>query len=158
MTQLRTEEPGRGRESVWDYPRPPRLERSHRHLRIELAGEVVAETDRAFRVLETSHPPTYYIPPEDVRTELLRESERTTFCEFKGRAVYFDVEIDGEVAKNAAWTYPDPTPDFEPLAGYLAFYPAKMDRCTVDGEEVSAQAGGFYGGWVTSDLEGPFKG
>ncbi len=158
MPQRRTEESGRGQESVWDYPRPPRLERSHRHVRVELGGEVIAETDRAYRVLETSHPPTYYIPPEDVRTELLQESDRTTYCEFKGRAEYFDVRVDGRVVQNAAWAYPDPTADFEPLADYLAFYPAKMDRCTVDGEEVSAQGGGFYGGWITSDVTGPFKG
>jgi uncharacterized protein (DUF427 family) len=158
MTQHPREESGRGKESVWDYPRPPRLERSHRHVWVEFGGEVIAESDRAYRVLETSHPPTYYIPPEDVRIEHLDRSDRTTFCEFKGRAVYYDLEVDGRLAKDAAWAYPNPSPDFEALADYMAFYPSKMDRCTVDGEEVESQKGGFYGGWITSDVVGPFKG
>ncbi len=152
MAKLAIEEPGRVPESVWDYPRPPRLERSRRHIRVEFGGEVIAETDRAFRVLETSHPPTYYIPPEDVRTERLERSEHTSFCEWKGRAVYYDVEVDGHLVRNAAWSYPQPSPAFTDLTDCLAFYAAKMDRCTVDGEEVAAEAGGFYGGWITSDV------
>jgi uncharacterized protein (DUF427 family) len=158
MTQHSAGESGRGKESVWDYPRPPRLERSHRRVRVEFGGQIIAESDRAYRILETSHPPTYYIPPEDVKIRQLDRSGRTTFCEFKGRAVYYDVEVDGRVATDAAWSYPDPAPDFEALAGYVAFYPSKMDRCTVDGEEVESQKGGFYGGWITSDVVGPFKG
>lgn len=158
MSPMPTEESDRPPESIWDYPRPPRLERSHRHITVEFAGEIIAETDRALRVLETSHPPTYYIPPEDVRMEFLESSKHTTFCEFKGTATYYHVEVDEERAENAAWTYPSPARSFDDLTDYLAFYPAKMDQCTVDGEDVAAQEGGFYGGWITSDLEGPFKG
>lgn len=158
MSQIPVEESGRAVESVWEYPRPPRLERSHRHLAVEFGGRVIAESDRAFRVLETTHPPTYYIPREDVNTDVLERSERTTFCEWKGRATYYHVVVDGKRVENAVWSYLSPTSDFEPLAECLAFYPGKMDRCTVDGEEVQAQEGGFYGGWITSDVEGPFKG
>ncbi|QDG49469.1 DUF427 domain-containing protein [Persicimonas caeni] len=158
MSPLPTEESGRPAESVWDYPRPPRLEQSRRRITVEFGGEVIAETDRALRILETSHPPTYYIPPEDVRMEFLERSKRSTFCEWKGHAAYYHVDVDGEHAENAAWTYPSPAPAFDDLTDYVAFYPGKMDRCTVDGEEVAAQEGGFYGGWITSDIEGPFKG
>lgn len=158
MSPLSSEQSDRPRESVWDYPRPPRLEQSRRHITVELDGEVIAETDRALRVLETSHPPTYYIPPEDVRFDLLSRSEHSTFCEWKGRASYYHLELGGERVENAAWTYPAPAPAFEDLTDYVAFYPSKMDRCTVDGEEVESQQGGFYGGWITADVEGPFKG
>jgi len=151
-------EPGPGQESVWDYPRPPRLEPSGRHVRVEFGGKTVAETRRALRVLETSHPPVYYIPPEDVRVEFLRRSERQTVCEWKGIAIYYDVVVGDRAAPDAAWCYPDPEPVFAPLARYVAFYPGRMDACYVDGERVAAQPGDFYGGWITSDIDGPFKG
>ena len=145
-------------ESVWDYPRPPRVEQSSRRVRVVFNGVTVAETTRAVRVLETSHPPVYYIPPEDVRTEYVRPSRRRTFCEFKGEACYYDVEVDGRVAEDAAWYYPHPVGGYEVLCGHLAFYPGRVDACFVDDEQVQPQEGDFYGGWVTSDITGPFKG
>lgn len=147
-----------GRESVWDYPRPPRLERTSRHLRVELAGAVLADTRRAWRVLETSSPPTYYFPPQDVAMEHLIESSRHTWCEWKGEAGYCHVVVGETRRENAAWFYARPSPGFEPIRDHVAFYPGPMDACTVDGERVQAQPGDFYGGWITSDLIGPFKG
>lgn len=150
-------EPGPGQESVWDYPRPPRLEVTERHLVVALAGTVVAETRRAHRVLETSQPPAYYLDPADVRTDLLRPSAEATFCEWKGQASYFDVVVGDAVAAAAVWTYLDPTPSFTAIRGHLAFYAQRLD-CSVDGEAVTANEGSFYGGWITSDVVGPFKG
>ncbi len=135
------------------------MEPTDEHVVVELGGGVVAETRRALRVLETSHPPVYYVPIEDVVDGALRPSARRTFCEFKGWAAYVDVVgADGRVAPDAGWTYPEPTPGFEVLAGTVAFYPGRMDRCLVDGEQVRAVQGDFYGGWVTSRVAGPFKG
>lgn len=146
------------RENVWDYPRPPRLEPTTRRLVVEAGGKVIADSVRGYRVLETSHPPTYYIPSEDCAVELLRPASRRTSCEFKGAARYFDLVLPDETRSVCVWCYPSPTPDFAPLKDCLSFYAGAMDRCLVDGEEVQAQAGRFYGGWVTSDIEGPFKG
>jgi uncharacterized protein (DUF427 family) len=151
-------EPGPGQESVWDYPRPPRLEEFSKAIKVVTCGEAIAETNRAKRVLETSHPPVYYIPPEDIRLEVLVATHKQSFCEWKGSAYYFDVVIGEQRIQEAAWAYPSPTGNFEPIRDYLAFYPHLMDACFVDGERVRAQAGGFYGGWVTSDIVGPFKG
>ncbi|MCD6640419.1 MAG: DUF427 domain-containing protein [Nocardioides sp.] len=146
-------------ESVWDYPRPPLVVPSHEHVVIELDGETVVDTRRSLRVLETSHPPVYYVPIEAVSPGLLRPVEGTTWCEFKGTASYFDVVApSGRTIARGAWHYPQPTPGFEALAGHVAFYPGRMDRCTVDGETVVAQPGDFYGGWITSRVTGPFKG
>jgi len=145
-------------ESVWDYPRPPRLEATSKRLRVIFAGVTVADTTRGLRVLETSHPPTYYIPPDDVEENLLVPSPRTSLCEWKGQARYWTVRVGEKEARDVAWSYPNPNPDFREIQDHLAFYPGPMDACFVDGEEVRAQAGGFYGGWVTRDLEGPFKG
>ncbi len=147
-----------GKECVWDYPRPPRLEPTSRHLRVELAGVTLAETRNAFRVLETSHPPVYYLPPEDVASQYLAASSRRSFCEWKGAASYYDVVVGDTRRNDAAWFYPHPTPAFAPIRNYLAFYPGTMDGCFVDGERVQAQPGDFYGGWITSDIVGPFKG
>jgi len=144
-------------ESVWDYPRPPRIEASRRRVRVEFAGEVIAETVRAVRVLETSHPPVYYIPPADVRRRFLRLSRRRTYCEFKGAAGYYDVVVGEREARDAAWYYPEPRPEYEALRDHIAFYPGRVDAW-VDDERVRAQAGDFYGGWVTAEIEGPFKG
>jgi uncharacterized protein (DUF427 family) len=149
--------PGPGQESVWDYPRPPRLEPTGEHVVVRLAGAVVADTRAAFRVLETSQAPAYYLPPGDVRSELLTPSDRRSFCEWKGTASYFDVTVGDVVARAAAWSYPEPTRPFAPIAGYLSFYPQLVD-CFVDGEQVGPMPGGFYGGWVTSRVVGPFKG
>lgn len=150
--------PGPGQESVWDYPRPPRLEESTRHIQVVVDGTVIAETRRAKRVLETSHPPTYYIPPQDVHMEFLKRTPGTSWCEWKGRASYYDVVVGERVIPQAAWTYASPVPEFESLRDHIAFYPSKVDRCSVDGETVTAQEGDFYGGWITSDVVGPFKG
>ncbi len=147
-----------GKECVWDYPRPPRLEPTPRHIRVEFAGVTLADTRAAFRVLETSHPPVYYVPPQDVAMEHLIESSRSSFCEWKGQAGYYDVVVGDARLVSAAWFYRDPTPRFQPIRDHVAFYPAPMDGCFVDGERVACQPGDFYGGWITQDLVGPFKG
>jgi uncharacterized protein (DUF427 family) len=147
-------------ESVWDYPRPPRLEPSARLIEVRLAGVTIASTSRGHRVLETSHPPVYYIPREDVLDGVLEVVRGGgSFCEWKGSATYLDVRApNGRRVPRGAWTYKRPTPEYVAIADAVAFYPALMDRCTVDGERVRPQPGGFYGGWVTDDLVGPFKG
>ena len=145
-------------ESVWDYPRPPKVEASQRRVRVEFAGETIAETTRAYRVLETSHPPVYYIPPEDVHSEFLRPSRRQTYCEFKGQASYYDLVARGREVRDVAWYYPEPTPRFEAIRDHVAFYPGRVDAAWVDDEQVAAQEGDFYGGWITAEIEGPFKG
>jgi uncharacterized protein (DUF427 family) len=146
------------KESVWSYPRPPRVEDCEREVSVALGGEVIARTKRAKRVLETSQPPVYYIPFEDVLPDVLLRSERRSFCEFKGSARYYTVRSGSRTENDAAWYYPQPSAGFEAIANHVAFYPGRMDECTVDGERVQPQAGGFYGGWITSDVEGPFKG
>jgi len=145
-------------ESVWDYPRPPAVTRCERTVRIELGGVVIAESGRALRVLETSHPPTLYLPLDDVAAGVLAPAAGSSFCEFKGRAVYFDVAAGGRVAERAAWHYPEPDPAYAALLGHVSFYPGRMDACWLGEERVRAQAGDFYGGWITADLAGPFKG
>ena len=151
-------EPGPGQESVWDYPRPPRLEPVSERLSVHFDGQLVAQTDRAYRVLETSHPPTYYIPPEDVRMDLLEQTEAASFCEWKGRARYFTIIGPNRRSENAAWCYVGPTETFAPIDGYLSFYANKVDACYVGEEQVQPQEGDFYGGWITSKVVGPFKG
>jgi uncharacterized protein (DUF427 family) len=145
-------------ESVWDYPRPPRVEPSTRRIRVVLRGVTVADTTRALRVLETSHPPVYYIPPEDVRREYLRPTRRRTFCEFKGQATYHDLVVGEHVVRDAAWCYPDPAAGFAAIRDHLAFYPGRVDAAFVDDERIRPQEGDFYGGWRTDDIVGPFKG
>ena len=157
-------------ESVWQYPRPPRLEASTRHLRIEHAGLILAETNQSLRVLETSHPPVYYLPPNDVAMEYLRPSRRSgSVCEFKGAATYWTLDLSRGMEKpeagrgalvvlDAAWCYENPLKDYAALRGYFAFYASRVDACYVDDERVIAQPGDFYGGWITSDIVGPFKG
>lgn len=152
------ETPGPGQESVWDYPRPPRLEPFTGSITIELGGETIASTATGWRVLETSHPPTYYLPPEAFSSGALRPTEGASWCEWKGQASYFDLIGGGRVASRAAWTYRRPTRPFADIAGAVAVMAALVDRCTVNGEQVLPQPGGFYGGWVTSTLAGPFKG
>jgi uncharacterized protein (DUF427 family) len=147
-------------ESVWDYPRPPRLEATSRLLRVTHAGAVVAETRRGMRILETSHPPVYYFPPGDVAMRLLRPSARRgTFCEFKGVASYWDLLVEGlPPVTQVAWSYSDPSKAYAGLRDFLAFYASRVDACFVDEEQVSPQPGDFYGGWITSHVTGPFKG
>ena len=147
-----------GQESVWDYPRPPRLERSPRSIEVFAGGRRIAATKAALRVLETSHPPVYYVPLADIEPGVLQPAARQTFCEFKGAASYYDLVVDSRIVRNAAWYYPSPTRGFEDMADHVAFYPGLVDRCVVDGEEVRAQPGDFYGGWITGDIVGPFKG
>jgi uncharacterized protein (DUF427 family) len=152
------EVPGPGQESVWDYPRPPRVETTGETVEIRLGGRVVAHSTRALRVLETSHPPTYYVPVGDFVAGSLRPAAGSSWCEFKGTAAYVDVVAGPVVAPRSGWSYPRPSPGFEALVDHVAVMPAEMDECTVDGEVVTPQEGGFYGGWVTSRVVGPFKG
>ncbi|WP_019502179.1 DUF427 domain-containing protein [Pseudanabaena sp. PCC 6802] len=150
--------PQPGQESVWDYPRPPRLEASPKHIRVIFNDVAIADTRNARRVLETSHPPVYYIPPEDIKMEYLERSRNSSFCEWKGLAGYYSISVNGQQCQNAAWFYPNPTPAFAAIRDCVAFYPHLMDACYVDGEKVEPQPGGFYGGWITKDIVGPFKG
>ena len=145
-------------ENVWDYPRPPRLERVPVPVVVVFGGVEIVRSVDAWRVLETSHPPTYYVPPGDVAPGALAPAAGMSFCEWKGRARYFDVSAGGRLARRAAWSYPEPTPAFAGLAGLVAFYPGPMDRCMVGEMVVEPQPGDFYGGWVTPNLRGPFKG
>jgi uncharacterized protein (DUF427 family) len=145
-------------ESVWDYPRPPALEPDERRVRVVFAGETVADTTDAKRVLETSHPPVYYLPPTDVRTDRLEKEARTSLCEFKGRADYYTLRAGGRTAEHAAWAYADPVDRYAALASHFAFYLSKVDAGYVGEEEAQPQEGDFYGGWVTDEVEGPFKG
>jgi uncharacterized protein (DUF427 family) len=139
-------------ESVWDYPRPPRVEPSARHIVIAHAGITIADTSRAMRLLETSHPPTYYIPQADLAMHLL------CFCEFKGIATYWNLQNGDKQLDEVAWSYASPTAPYVGLKDHLAFYAGRVDACTVDGELVLPQPGDFYGGWITSHVSGPFKG
>ena len=147
-----------GQESVWDYPRPPRVAASSEAVEVYLGGEVVARSSATYRVLETSHPPTYYLPASAFADGALRPAEGTTFCEWKGLASYYDLVAGGRAAPRACWTYPTPARGFEVLVDHVAVMPGAVDACLVDGERVVAQPGGFYGGWITSRVAGPFKG
>ncbi len=149
---------GEGQESVWDYPRPPRLEESDELVEIELGGQTIARTTRSWRVLETSHPPTYYLPREAFAAGVLQETAGSSFCEWKGSATYFDLVGGERVATAGGWTYLSPSRDFTALTGAIGVTPLAVDRCLVDGEVVRPQEGGFYGGWITSRVVGPFKG
>ena len=155
---MHRETPGPGQESVWDYPRPPRVEPSAELVEVVLGGQVVARTRASYRVLETSHPPTYYLPRDAFAEGALKPVPGSTFCEWKGRASYFDLAVAGRTAARAAWTYADPTDGFLALLDHVAVMPGLVDECRVEGERVRAQAGGFYGGWVTDRVVGPFKG
>ena len=150
----------RAKESVWDYPRPPRVEPLDRHVRIVLGGETIAESDRALRVLETASPPTIYVPREDVHEGVLIEAGNDihTECEWKGTASYVHAEAGGKRAQRVAWFYPEPKQGFEQLAGHLAFYPRRVDAAYLDDELATPQPGAYYGGWITEEIEGPFKG
>jgi uncharacterized protein (DUF427 family) len=151
------EEPGPGQESVWDYPRPPRVEVTGDRIRVEFAGRTVIDTTDAVRVLETSHPPVYYLPRSAVAAEL-EPAPGATVCEFKGAARYLTLTVGDRRAEAALWYYPHPAPGYESLHGRVAVYPSRVDRCEVDGEQVVPQPGDFYGGWITSRVAGPFKG
>ena len=155
---LPTAELTAGLENVWDFPRPPRIEPVTRRLAVEVWGRLVAETTEGLRVLETSHPPTYYFPRADIAEEMLVRGRQRTVCEFKGSATYWDLKIGHQTVPSIAWGYADPWPGYESLTGHLAFYPAKCTRCLVGDEVATHQPGDFYGGWITRHLRGPFKG
>ena len=158
MPPVRPTPPGPGQESVWDYPRPPALEPVGETVRIAFGGREIARTDAALRVLETSHPPTVYLPPDAFLPGALEARPETSGCEWKGLAVYFDVVSGGERAEKAAWGYPDPRAPYRALRDHVAVYAGPMDACWIGDERVAPQPGGFYGGWVTSRVVGPFKG
>lgn len=148
---------GPGEESVWSYPRPPALEEVERTVEVELAGTTIARTDRPLRVLETSHPPTYYVPKKDVDWSALTRADGSSFCEWKGTATYWNVSVGGTTVRGRAWSYENPSRRFSEIEGAVAFYPAHF-ACFVDGERVEPQPGEFYGGWITREIRGPFKG
>ena len=154
----RPNKPGPGQESVWDYPRPPRVEPRAERVVVRLGGQVIVDTTHAVRVLETSHPPVYYVPLDAFHSGVLVPVGGTTFCEFKGEASYFDVVAGGIVVERGGWTYLQPAQGFEALSSRVALYPEYMDSCEVDGEQVAFQEGNFYGGWITRQIVGPFKG
>ena len=163
MFRSRTSKPtplplSQGQESVWNYPRPPALEKTAKHIQVIFANTVIADTTQAWRVLETSHPPVYYIPISDIQMNYLHPILPSSGCEWKGRAQYFDIKVNSQSVQQGGWTYPDPTPLFIPIQNHIAFYAQKMDRCLVDGEVVQPQPGEFYGGWITREIRGPFKG
>jgi uncharacterized protein (DUF427 family) len=149
--------PGPGQESVWDYRRPPAIVADTREIIIRWGALEVAHTRRAFRILETAHPPSFYLPWEDVARHLLVPGTGSSFCEWKGPARYWSLVDAGRRLADVAWSYPQPLPGAEAIAACVAFYPAALE-CRVGGAPVSAQPGGFYGGWITPDLSGPFKG
>ncbi len=151
-------QPAPGQESVWDYPRPAIAEPTPKRIQVIFNGVMIADSVMSYRVLETSHPPSYYLPQEDLRMEYFIPSNGRSTCEWKGPAQYFTISVNDRKAENAAWCYPSPTPSFEQMKGYVAFYPRMMDECRVAGEIATPQAGGFYGGWVTKDIVGPMKG
>jgi uncharacterized protein (DUF427 family) len=145
-------------ESVWDYPRPPRLERASVRVTVVHAAQVIVDSDRCWRVLETSHPPVYYAPRDDIADGVLQPGTGRSYCEFKGMADYWDL-VTGDIrVPQAGWSYQHPTPAYAEMAGAVAFYPSRVDECRVAGELVRPQEGDFYGGWITSDIIGPFKG
>jgi uncharacterized protein (DUF427 family) len=150
--------PGPGQESVWDYPRPPRVEPVPQRVRVVVDGIAVADTTRALRVLETSHPPVYYVPPGDVRMDLLRPSAASSHCEWKGLASYWTFAAGGREIPDVAWSYERPARAFAVLRGHLAFYASRVDEAWVGEERATPQPGGFYGGWMTAAIAGPVKG
>lgn len=150
--------PGPNQESVWNYPRPPRIETTDKHIEIVFNQVLIVDTRRAYRLLETSHPPNYYIPLADVKADYLIPSTRTSFCEWKGQARYYTLKVGEQQATDVAWYYPDITPAYKEIEGYVSFYPGPMDACYVNGEKVQPQPGSFYAGWITQDVVGPFKG
>ena len=147
-----------GQESVWDYPRPPALRRCHDRIQVRFGGQLICDAGDSWQVLETSHPPTYFLPRTAFGAENLRPAKGRSMCEWKGLAGYLDVVAGGQVAPGAAWYYANPSPGFEPIADHIALYAGRMDSCTVGGERVVPQPGQFYGGWITSSVSGPFKG
>jgi len=145
-------------ESVWDYPRPPRMEPVSDRIEVVFGGRTLARSERGYRVLEASHPPVYYFPPADVDLQMLIRAAGSSWYEFKGQAIYWSVGFDGKVVERVAWSYPNPSAPFSAIAEFLAFYASKMEKCRVGGKSVIPQEGDFYGGWITEGIVGPFKG
>jgi len=145
-------------ECVWDYPRPPALQACTRRVRIELGGRVIADSVDALRILETSHPPTIYVPPADIDATCFEPARGSSYCEWKGIASYLDVVAGERRERAAGWTYRDPVAAYAQLRDHVAVYPGRMDACWLDDERVQAQEGDLYGGWITADVVGPFKG
>ena len=158
MNRSRRITPGPGQESVWDYPRPPKVEESSDHIQVRFNDVLIVDTHRAKRVLETSHPPVYYLPPEDIKMEYFIPTSHNSYCEFKGTASYYTIKVGEKTVSNGAWYYRKPSRGYEDLTNYIALYPSKMDACYVNDEQVQAQESDFYGGWITSRVVGPFKG
>ncbi len=156
--QIQRQVPLYNQESVWDYPRPPRLEVCHKHLRVIFNGIEIVNSHTSYRILETSHPPTYYISPDDLQLAYFHEVNQSSLCEWKGRASYYDITVHGKTAKQAAWFYKQPSAPYQEIANYVALYAHLMEACYVNDEKVQAQQGDFYGGWITADVVGPFKG
>lgn len=151
------DKPGSNEESVWDYPRPPALQKDTRQVNVMIGEVPVASTESAVRMLETASPPTFYLPPDDVNTELLIPAGGGSICEWKGKASYWTIQAGGQKVERGCWSYEHPRPAFKEIAGYFSFYPG-MVTCYVDGERVKPQPGGFYGGWMTAEIIGPVKG
>jgi uncharacterized protein (DUF427 family) len=151
-------ESGPGQESVWDYPRSPCVESVSRQIKIVFNGIKIVDSCNAQRVLETSHPPVYYIPERDIQMHYLVKEKKSSYCEWKGRAEYYSVVVGNRRTEKVTWSYPNPSAAFKSIKGHFAFYAGPMDVCYVDGERVVPQPGGFYGGWITKDILGPFKG
>ena len=147
-----------GQESVWDYPRPPSLEPVSEHLRIIHEGQVICDSNQSYRILETSHPPTYYLPISAFSPGTLQKTTKSSYCEFKGMASYYHIIVGGKKMEFAAWGYENPSKGYLPLKNHVSVYATKVDQCYVGGEEVKPQEGDFYGGWITSKIVGPFKG
>lgn len=154
---IRRRPPKSGRESIWEYPRTPVVQPEFRRIRVVHNHTPIADTHRARRVCEMGHPPTYYIPPEDVRLELMETTDHKSFSEWKGIAVHYDLLLDGDRIPSAGWHYPEPSRRFEDIRDFVSFYPHRVDHCLVDGEEAVPEPREMYGGWITSELEGPFR-
>ena len=150
--------PKPGQESVWDYPSPARWGNSNKQIKIICNGIILASSNQAKRVIETSHPPTYYIPSQDIQMQYLVATSKKSWCEWKGKSSYYDISIGEKYIPSAAWSYCEPTLEFSHLKDHYSFYAGLMDHCYIDGELVIPQPGNFYGGWITSDIVGPFKG
>ncbi len=149
--------PKENQESVWDYPRPPVSKLDSRQVLVKLGNVIIAESTAAIRVLETAHPPTFYLPKSDVRMDYFVRESRSSFCEWKGQATYWTVKTEFDQVASACWSYPSPRDEFQNIQNCFSFYPAQFE-CTIDGETVRPQPGGFYGGWVTDEVIGPYKG
>lgn len=150
-------EPKEGQESVWDYPRPPVVEKESREVLVIFENKIIARSTNALKVKETANPPTIFIPKEDINADYLKKTQGVSRCEWKGEAIYWDVQVDDKVAKKAAWCYPQPNKEYSKIKSYFAFFPSKL-YCYLNGENVKPQTGSFYGGWITKDIAGPFKG